>query len=184
MVDNDDADRRESRKQVSNEIAGNVKILPIAEEHIEGYHRCLDSVALQRRYIGWVQAPPLRSSRDYVLSNIERGVPQFVAVNGEEVVGWCDISPQRGDGFAHCGTLGMGVLRGFRRQGIGTRLMERTIAEAKERGMERIELEVYASNTPAINLYEKWGFAREGVKKRARKLDGIYDDIIVMALFI
>lgn len=184
MVDNDDADRRESSRQVSDEIARNVKILPIAEEHIEGYHRCLDSVARERRYIGWVQAPPLESSRDYVLSNIERGVPQFVAVNGGEVVGWCDISPQRLEGFTHSGTLGMGVLRGFRGRGIGTRLMERTIAEAKERGMERIELEVYASNAPAIKLYEKRGFAREGVKKRARKLDGVYDDIIVMALFV
>jgi len=119
-----------------------------------------------------------------VLSNIERGVPQFVAVRGEEVVGWCDVSPQRGEGFTHVGTLGMGVLRGFRGRGIGTRLMERTIGEAKERGLERIELEVYASNTPAINLYEKRGFALEGVKKKARKLDGVYDDIIVMALFI
>jgi len=78
----------------------------------------------------------------------------------------------------------MGVLKEHRRQGLGTVLMERTIEEAKRKGLERIELEVYASNTPAINLYEKWGFAREGVKKKARKLDGEYDDIIEMAFFI
>jgi RimJ/RimL family protein N-acetyltransferase len=50
--------------------------------------------------------------------------------------------------------------------------------------LERIELEVFASNTPAITLYEKKGFVVEGVKKKARKLDGVYDDMIQMALFI
>ena len=161
-----------------------VKIVPISERHIEGYHRCLDSVARERRYIGFVQGPPLESSREFVLSNIRNSVPQFVGLKGDEVVGWCDISPGKSEGFTHCGTLGMGVLRDHRRQGIGTRLMERTISAAKARDIERVELEVYSSNTPAISLYEKRGFVHEGVKRRARKLDGVYDDILVMALFI
>jgi len=50
--------------------------------------------------------------------------------------------------------------------------------------LERIELEVFASNAPAIKLYEKVGFVVEGVKQKARKLDDIYDDLIEMALFI
>ena len=94
------------------------------------------------------------------------------------------ISPGKSEEFTHCGTLGMGVLRDHRRQGIGTRLMERTISKAKVRGIERVELEVYASNVPAISMYEKRGFVHEGVKRRARKIDGVYDDILVMALFI
>jgi RimJ/RimL family protein N-acetyltransferase len=160
-----------------------VKIASISERYIEGYHRCLDSVARERRYLGFVQAPPLESSREFVLSNIQNGVPMFVALKGDKVVGWCDISPGKREGLTHCGTLGMGLLRDHRRHGIGTRLMESTISKAKARGMERVELEVYASNTPAISLYEKFGFVHEGVKRRARKLDGVYDDILVMALF-
>jgi RimJ/RimL family protein N-acetyltransferase len=39
-------------------------------------------------------------------------------------------------------------------------------------GLERIELEVFASNTGANRLYEKAGFVVEGVKKKRRKLDG------------
>ena len=164
--------------------ASDVEIVSISEKHIEGYNRCLDSVARERRYIGFVKGPSLESSREYVLFNIRDGVPQFVAVRGDQVVGWCDITPGRREGFTHCGTLGMGVLRGYRGQGIGTRLMERTIDAAKARGLERVELEVYASNGPAISLYEKRGFVHEGVKRRARKLDGVYDDILVMALFV
>jgi len=167
--------------EVDNSI---IQIVPISENYIIGFHKCLDSVARERQYIGFIQAPPIESTKEFILSNIKNNVPQFIALKEDDVIGWCDISPLRGDGFTHCGRLGMGVLKDYRRQGIGTKLMERTIIEAKERGIERIELEVYASNTPAINLYEKRGFNHEGVKRRARKLDGVYDDIIVMALFI
>jgi RimJ/RimL family protein N-acetyltransferase len=45
-----------------------------------------------------------------------------------------------------------------------------------------VELSVFASNLTAIRLYEKFKFEVEGRKKKARKLDGSYDDIIVMAL--
>jgi RimJ/RimL family protein N-acetyltransferase len=48
--------------------------------------------------------------------------------------------------------------------------------------MERIELDVFASNKAAIALYLKLGFVTEGVKRRARKLDGEYDDNVFMAL--
>jgi len=36
----------------------------------------------------------------------------------------------------------------------------------------------------AIKLYEKLGFVVEDVKKRGRKLNGVYDDVIEMVLFI
>jgi RimJ/RimL family protein N-acetyltransferase len=56
--------------------------------------------------------------------------------------------------------------------------------KSREKGLERIELEVYGSNKSAIRLYERAGFVVEGVKKRARKLDGEYDDLVQMAVFI
>ena len=169
---------------MNNAAAQNIKIVPIAEEYIQDFHRCLDSVAREQRHLAFVQAPPFESVREFVRSNIANNVPQFVALSGKDVVGWCDISPMRLEGFTHCGTLGMGVREDFRRLGIGTRLLEQSIGEARELGLERIELEVFATNTAAIKLYEKAGFVVEGVKKNGRKLDGEYDDLVVMALFI
>lgn len=161
-----------------------IKIVPIAEETIEGLYRCLDSVARERRHLAFVQAPPFESTRQFVLSNLANHVPQFVALHGDTVVGWCDITPLRYEGFAHCGALGMGVHKGYRRLGIGARLLEHSLRAASELGLERIQLEVFASNTPAIKLYEKAGFLIEGVKKRGRKLDGEYDDLVQMALLM
>ena len=157
---------------MSQRDAGDVQIVRISEEYIESFHECFDSVAREKRYLGFVKAPSLESTREFVLSNISKKTSQYVAVEGGRVVGWCDISPNKREGFTHCGSLGMGVLHDYRGKGYGTRLMEDAILAAKESGIERVELEVYASNVPAIRLYEKRGFVHEGVKKKARKLDG------------
>ena len=76
----------------------------------------------------------------------------------------------------------MGLLSHVRGQGLGARLAVETIAVARGRRLERIELEVFASNERAIALYRKLGFVVEGIKRRGRKLDGQYDDNIIMAL--
>jgi ribosomal protein S18 acetylase RimI-like enzyme len=169
---------------MSKTIQQRVQILPIAAEHIEGFHQCLDAVARERRHLGLVEAFPPDATRASALKCIAEGVPRFVALLDGEVVGWCDVFPLKLEGFRHRGDLGMGVYERFRHMGIGEQLLRRTIQAAKEMGLERIDLEVYASNVPAIRLYQKIGFGVEGVKKRGRKLDGQYDDIIDMVLFV
>ena len=159
-----------------------ITITPIEHQHIPSFHACLQEIASERRYIRLINAPPLEAVEDFVRSNIRNGVPQFVALDNDRVVGWCDIVPLRYHGMAHTGQLGMGVDRSHRRQGAGSRLLAATLDRAFEIDLKRIELEVFASNTAAIGLYEKYGFEREGVKRRARHLDGRWDDIVIMAL--
>jgi ribosomal protein S18 acetylase RimI-like enzyme len=159
-------------------------ILPIAEEHIPGFRRCLDVVARERRYLALVEAPPIESVAVFVRRNIDGGLPQCVALVQSEVAGWCDIIPIAAEGFTHCGRLGMGVLPAHRGRGIGRRLLDHTLARAREIGLERVELEVYASNTEALRLYESAGFVTEGVKRGARRIDGTIDDVIEMVLFL
>jgi ribosomal protein S18 acetylase RimI-like enzyme len=165
-------------------MSSSVEVIPIAEKYIESFYACLDSVKRERIYLGGVKAAPIESAREFVLNNIRNGYPQCIAVENEQVVGWCDIIPMKGVDFAHCGVLGMGVHKDYRGQGIGSALLESTIDKAKEYGLERVELEVYTTNTVAIELYLKKGFKVEGVKRRARKLDGKYFDLQVMAFFI
>ena len=76
----------------------------------------------------------------------------------------------------------MGVVAEFRRRGIGYRLLEATVTKALSNGLTRIELEVFSSNQAAIALYETFGFEREGVKRKARYVDELWDDFIMMAL--
>ncbi len=161
-----------------------VEVLSITEELVRGYHRAVDSLAREGRYLARTEAPPLAEAQAFVRENLSRGNAHYVAVHGREVVGWCDIVPSRREAFAHCGTLGMGLTQDYRSQGIGTRLLRAAVEHAREQGLERVELEVFSSNREAIGLYEKEGFQSEGRKVRAAKLGGAYLDVILMALFL
>ncbi|MBS1728111.1 MAG: GNAT family N-acetyltransferase [Armatimonadetes bacterium] len=54
----------------------------------------------------------------------------------------------------------MAIAPDFRSQGVGKRLMQRVIQEAKDRKDRRLVLEVIEQNPPAIGLYESVGFAK------------------------
>ncbi len=159
-----------------------VEIVPITAAHIEGFHRTLDFVARERRYLSFVQAPPLDSTRAFILNNIQEGYPQFVVLSAGEVVGWCDVTPKSGPIDARIGVLGMGLLPQFRRQGIGTRLMAEALQAAREAGFSRVELNVYRSNTNAVRLYQKAGFLLKAVQPREAGDDGFDKTLLVMAL--
>ena len=159
-----------------------IAIVPISEATIDGYNACLSAVAQERRWLGFVESADLERSRAFARKNLEVGNPHVVALDDTRVVGWCDITRNELEGFRHCGRLGMGVLKEYRGQGIGERLMRTALDRARLIGLERVELDVYASNGPAIKLYEKLGFVHEGFHRRARKLDGYYDDLVSMAL--
>lgn len=53
----------------------------------------------------------------------------------------------------------------FRRQKVGEKLLKRIIDDCYENKAKYITLEVRVSNTPAINLYEKFGFKSLGTRK-------------------
>ena len=161
-----------------------IVIRAIAGEDAEGFHSCLDAVARERKFLGFVEAPPLEETRQWLLEGMEKGELRFIAVDGPQVVGWCDIEIRGQEGFTHSGRLGMGVVRPYRGKGIGTALVGRALEEARDRRLERVELEVYGSNPVAVGLYERFGFQVEGRKRRARKIDARYDDIVVMALIL
>ena len=63
-----------------------VEIVPITQGHIESFHRTLDFVARERRYLAFLEGPPLENTRAFVIDNIKRGHPQFVAVDRKSVV--------------------------------------------------------------------------------------------------
>ena len=159
-----------------------VEIVPTAERYVDGFHAAVDVVARERRYLAFLQAPPVEGSRTFVQSLLNGAGVQVLAVDGDNVVGWCDVVRDWREGFRHGGHLGMGLVPQYRGRGIGERLARAAIDAAFATGMERIELEVFSSNVAAIALYDKLGFAVEGVKKRARKIDDAYDDNLMMAL--
>jgi RimJ/RimL family protein N-acetyltransferase len=162
--------------------ADGVTIEPLRDEHIEGFHKALDIVCRERRYMVFSRAPPIDEMRDFVRESMAAGNPHIVAVSEGEVVGWCDIRRLERDVHAHRGLLGMGIIPGFRDRGLGRRLIDTAIAAASRAGIHRVELDVHADNHRAIALYRNVGFQVEGVARDALKIDGCYLDSVRMAL--
>jgi RimJ/RimL family protein N-acetyltransferase len=151
-------------------------------EDFESFMRCLDAVARERRWLALVEAPPLAEARAFIENARAQGSVRVVAAVGSEIVGFCDVIPKAYPGHAHAGDLGMGLLPAYRGRGLGRRLLDETVRRTFAQGLTRIELEVYESNRAAIALYERYGFAHEGRKRRGRNLDGVTEDILCMAL--
>jgi len=159
------------------------QIVPTALAYVDSFNAAVDVVARERRYIGFVEGPSVESTREFVRRLLAGAGVQMLAISSADcVVGWCDIMRNPHEGFRHVGRLGMGLLPGYRGQGLGRRLAVQTIGAARQVGIERVELDVFASNEAAIALYRALGFITEGIKRRARKLDGQYDDNVFMAL--
>ena len=64
-----------------------------------------------------------------------------------------------------CYITNVAVMPGFRRRGIGEKLIEKAVETAQKEGCAFISLEVRVSNSAAISLYEKTGFERVGERK-------------------
>ena len=149
---------------------------------MDGVWHCVDVVARERAYLGFLEGPPPEESRKFWGDLIEKRFPFEIAVDQGGVVGWCDIAPVPRPIFSHIGSLGMGLLPAYRNAGIGRRLLEAALAQARERGIERVELHVFADNVRARHLYESLGFVVEGIHPRRAKIDGQYRDDVAMAL--
>ena len=162
----------------------NTKIQPASLDLAKSYNLAVKSVSAEGKFLSGTSGFPIDSTVEFIQEIIDNNWSQFYAVEGDRVIGWCDIIPRKQEFFAHVGILGMGVIKEFRGQGIGEKLLETTLADAQTKGIEKVELEVYASNIPAQNLYRKFGFEVEGVKKKSKKSQGEYEDVIIMGLWL
>lgn len=102
----------------------------------------------------------------------------LLAFEGERHVGNCSISAIGSfSRYAHRCDVAIALYKEFCGQGIGRKMLETALLTAKEMGYEQAELEVAASNSDAIRLYEKLGFEKYGTFPDNMKYkDGTYED--------
>lgn len=103
--------------------------------------------------------------------------------NGE-IVGFIWAERGKLNRVRHSAYVVTGIRSAYRRQGIGTEFFLRLDAWAKKNGIIRLELTVECPNTAAKRLYEKNGFAAEGLKRKTMKVNGSYVDEYCMGKII
>lgn len=96
------------------------------------------------------------------LEEVENPERLFVTAYADDVlVGYMGLIPS----FDEADITNVAVAPFIRRCGVAEKMLTTAFEWAKERGVASFTLEVRASNTGAIALYEKLGFIPEGVRK-------------------
>jgi ribosomal protein S18 acetylase RimI-like enzyme len=111
----------------------------------------------------------------------QRRMVTFLAFDGAFDIGYVSLvfpkfAKLRGNAY-----LTIAVREKYRGKGVGSMLMEKAESYAKEKGVRRMELEVFGKNEKAIELYKKRNYEIEGVKKGAVETSDGFDDIVIMA---
>jgi RimJ/RimL family protein N-acetyltransferase len=128
------------------------------------------SVTDERRYLRSIERYP-----DAVV---------LVAEDGRRIVGRLSLSRDPHPASRHVADLGLMVAESHRRQGVGRAMLDEAVGWARTAGVRKLELHVFPWNTPALGLYEAFGFEREGYRKRHYERGGELVDAILMAYFL
>jgi RimJ/RimL family protein N-acetyltransferase len=153
----------------------------LCEDDLDAVLGLVEEVAAEDRWLA-LEAPIDRERiRARFLSSLrDRSSLLLVAEIGGEVVGNLDAEARGGDA-----KLGMVVDTSWRRQGVGTALLEACLDWARQTEIRRLTLEVFPHNEAAIALYERFGFVREGyLPRRYRRRNGELWDAVVMELSV
>ena len=128
------------------------------------------SVADERRY--------LRAIRRYPHAAV------YVAeAEDGSIVGRLSLARDQHPASRHVADLGLMVAASHRRRGIGTALLEAAVDWSRANDVCKLELHVFPWNTAAIALYEKFGFEREGYRKRHYRRGDEFADAVLMAFW-
>ncbi len=143
-----------------------LRFAPLLESHIE---------AIQVIEKEWNSSPWSEQSFRNELTN-PHSVFRVMILNGD-VVGYGGIWNL----VDECHVTTLAVSKETRRFGLGRKLIEHLLSEAKSAKMTCATLEVRASNEGAIKLYESLGFCRAAVRKKYYPDN--QEDAIVMWLY-
>ena len=104
---------------------------------------------------------------------------QIVAEINGHVIANTDVTIKTGS-RSDVGDIGIIIHQDYRDIGIGTEMMKQLITQAKERGLKIVTLGVFATNTRAKHVYEKFGFRECGRIPGEIYKNGQYIDHITM----
>ena len=169
-------------RRSEQEESGDYQIRIARPSDAKGIIHCMQSVMDERIYL---------VSEYYLWS--ERGEQERIR-NPEDLTLVCKqagtivgvLTLQRGmyKKNRHTAQLGIAIMNGHRQKGLGSRMIVNAIDWARTRDIQKINLEVFSSNTGAIETYRKNGFEVEGIRKRQFLVDGNYVDDVLMSTWI
>ena len=119
------------------------------------------------------------------LTNRSERHPVLVAVRDGQVVGWASLNQfNPREAYRFVADFSVYVAREARGSGIGSRLLEALIAEARRLGYHKLVLAAFPFNGAGRRLYRRFGFREVGTYREQGVLDGRWVDVIIMELLL
>ncbi len=100
-------------------------------------------------------------SKDALSEELNNDNSHFLVAFSDRVLGYIGVQEICSEAYI----TNVAVFYKFRNHGIGRKLLQTAVDNAKSRNCEFITLEVRESNKSAISLYESEGFETAGIRK-------------------
>lgn len=134
---------------INNGFFADFAVVPIESRHIAAIAK-LEQVCFSEPW-----------SAEGIVEAYKTGTRFFTAENSRHLIGYIGIKSVIDEGYI----TNVAVFPQYRNKGVATALIKRVFEFARENRLAFVSLEVRASNTGAITLYEKLGFKTEGRRR-------------------
>jgi RimJ/RimL family protein N-acetyltransferase len=163
----------EGSRTISTKDGRRCTIRPVEEQDLEPLCDTVDSVAAEKIYIADEGIKDRKRFMDHLWDRVGSGDWTIMVAEVEgKIVGSVNLQLSALWKRRHTAYVGTLLVSGYRGQGIGTQMMRVAEAAAREKGVQKLQLSVFSSNTGAIRFYERHGFEQEAVLKRQFIIDG------------
>jgi RimJ/RimL family protein N-acetyltransferase len=128
----------------------------------------------------------LEEEREVIRNHNKLGGILMLAARGEEIAGVLSARPGNRRRSAHSAEFGITVARAWQCKGLGTEMIRALLAWAtRHPTLEKVCLQVFATNPRARALYQRLGFVEEGRQAGQAKFGpGRYADNIHMGVWV
>lgn len=108
--------------------------------------------------------PPIEEERTWIQDHLDHpGKIVLLAEADGTIIGNVSFEAGPHRRIAHRGNLGVAVVKEWRGRGVGTALLQMLLEWAESNPViEKVCLDVFATNDVAIRLYKRLGFVEEG----------------------
>lgn len=142
-----------------------------------------NSTVASRQVTADTEPVSVESRQAWFTAHQRRDRPLWVVEQAGQVVGWLSFSSFYGRP-AYQGTAEVSIYlaESVRGQGLGRFLLQSAIDFAPSIALHTLLGFVFGHNTPSIQMFERFGFARWGHLPCVAELDGIERDLLILGL--
>jgi RimJ/RimL family protein N-acetyltransferase len=161
-----------------------ITLRPAVPEDASEIIETINSVALERSYILTEQFKKTElEEKQYIAEMDTTKNLLLVAVADGKVIGGLgahQASSGRHFKNAHVCEIGLHLIKPYREQGIGAKMLEYALEWARDYGYKKLDACIFTSNKRSLYLFRKFGFVVEGKRAKQFRIGNEYIDEVIM----